>query len=261
MYDLISRQEEPLDVFKLGSYNEGTPEHAYLNHANDCMFSNIHMKENPIPLLYVTSGTGTGMDADGYYYRCAVENITAYVDEEGKERYHAETVQTICYKPSEETESTWLSPCWGCPAWLVDSDASCLFIFSAIYRTKRECLPEDGVNTYIVTKFALPNPEQGGLIRLGQKDIIDQFSFESKIRFTQGGTIFDGKLYYTFGCPKNDYPDTIMVVSLEKKELEAVVEELDEAMSMEEIECCAVYQGHLFANTNGGFGMYDVMEV
>ena len=55
VYDLVTRNEKPLDVIKLGSYNDGVPTRDYLNHANDCMFSKTHYEGNPIPLLYAFS--------------------------------------------------------------------------------------------------------------------------------------------------------------------------------------------------------------
>ena len=67
VHDLREGKEEPLCVFKLGSWNEGVPHKDYKNHANSCMFSQTHYKGNPIPLLYVTIGTGTGYDEDGYF--------------------------------------------------------------------------------------------------------------------------------------------------------------------------------------------------
>ena len=98
VFDLQSRDPKPVSVFPLGSYNAGKPSRDYLNHANSCMFGAAHRKGNPIPLLYVTVGTGTGADADGYYYRCAVENITERADGS----FHSETVQVICYRPEGE---------------------------------------------------------------------------------------------------------------------------------------------------------------
>lgn len=259
VYDIGKLDPKPLDVIKLGSYNEGTPTKDYHNHANDCMFSKTHYQGNPIPLLYVTIGTGIGADADGYFYRCAVENLTRTVDETG-EHYHAETVQTISYIPDGIEDTPWMQPCWGCPAWLVDPDAGYLYMFSAKYRTKRGCVPEGEKNTYIITKFALPDVNQGGWVHLTPKDILDQFSAESDVPFTQGGTIYKGKLYYTFGCPVHDYPDTVLVFDLEKKCLAAVVDEMDEALNREEIECIAPYDGKMLVNTNGGFGIYVVQE-
>ena len=58
VYDLITRNPFPKAVFPLGSYNNGKPAREYLNHANQCMFGTIHKDGNPLPLLYVTAGTG-----------------------------------------------------------------------------------------------------------------------------------------------------------------------------------------------------------
>lgn len=259
VYDLANKNGKPLDVIKLGSYNDGVPTRDYLNHANDCMFSKTHYEGNPIPLLYVTTGTGIGMDEDGYFYRCAVENITCTVDEAG-EHYATELLQTISYLPEGIEQTPFQQPCWGCPAWLMDPDEGCLYMFSAKYRTKRGCVPEGEHNSYIITKFPLPEVTNGSWVKLTPKDILDQFTVESDVPFTQGGTIVNGKLYYTYGCPKHEYPDTVMVFDLKKKCLCAQVNEMDEALNFEEIECCAPYQGNLLVNTNGGFGIYVVRE-
>ncbi len=253
VYDLDGKNGEPLDVFRLGSYNDGIPTKDHLNHANDCMFSKIHLGGNPIPLLYVTTGTGIGKDADGFFYRCAVENIRF----DGRS-YSSETIQIISYVPTQEDGTKYLLPCWGCPAWLMDPDEGFLYIFSAQYRTKRECVPQGKRNRYIVTKFALPDPAMGGAVRLTCADILDQFSVESDVMFTQGGTIHNGYLYYTFGVPQGNYPNTIMIFDLHKKTLHRVIGNLDEDMCHEEIECCAVHDGRLYANTTGGFGIYCI---
>lgn len=256
VYDFIQREASPLDVFRLGSYNAGNPTRDYLNHANDCMFSKIHLHGNPIPLLYVTIGTGIGMDDDGYFYRCAVENIQF-----DGEHYRSETVQTISYVPQGIEQTSFQQPCWGCPAWLIDPDKGFLYIFSAKYRTKREYIPSGEHNQYMITKFPLPDPAKGGFVRLTPGDILDQFTIASDVQFTQGGTIDAGKLYYTFGLPAKGYPNTIMVLDLKKKKLHSVIEDLDDAMNFEEIECCAIHDGKLYANTNGGFGIYFIGDV
>ena len=136
VYDLKHKQAEPVASFKLGSYNDGQPAKEYLNHANHCMFGRIHYKGNPIPLLYVTVGSGIGADEDGYYYRLSVENI-----QKTAEGYQASVLQTITYQPSAMTGSPYVAPCWGCPAFFVDTDAGKLYMFSARYRTKRGCVP------------------------------------------------------------------------------------------------------------------------
>lgn len=246
VYDLASKSEQPLAQFPLGSYNEGTPTRDYLNHANSCIFSDIHRNGNPIPLLYVTIGTGTGYDDDGFYYRCAVEDIR----QEPDGSYHAETVQIIAYHPAGQLPQGTEQPCFGCPCIMIDNDERCLYMFGARHRTKREYLPEDGINTYIITKFPLPDPEKGGLVRLTPEDMQKQFTVRSRVMFTQGGGIANHKLYYTFGCPKIDYPLHLMQFDLEK---ECLMTQLDELpFNGEEVECCDFYNGKLLCNTCDG---------
>ena len=252
VYNLQTRDPEAVDLFPLGSYNSGVPSRDYLNHANSCMFSGEHRNGNPIPLLYVTIGTGTGADKDGYFYRCAVEELICTRRADGTEHYKARTVQVISYQPEGIEATPYEPPCWGCPAFFVDSVSGLLYIFSARYRTKRGCVPEGKKNAYIVTKFQLPDVERGGLVHLTPQDIQDQFAVESNVLFTQGGALYDNRIYYTFGCPKGGYPNRVLVFDLIKRELDAAVENLDEAFFEEEIECCARYRGKLLCNTTSG---------
>lgn len=248
VFNLKTRVPRPVSVFPLGSYNAGKPSRDYLNHANSCMFSAMHWQNNPIPLLYVTVGTGTGTDGDGYFYRCAVENIVRR--EDGS--FRAETVQTVCYRPEGALPEGMEPPCWGSPCFLVDNDGGFLYLFSARFRTKRDCVPEGQENAFIITKFPLPDPEKGGVIHLSNPDILDQFAAASDVLFTQGGTIAKGKLYYTFGYPRGGYPLNLLVFDLEKKCQIAHVGNLTEAFCREEMECCSVYQGRLLCNTCEG---------
>ena len=248
VFDSKTRNPRPVSVFPLGSYNAGKPTRDYLNHANSCMFSKIHLDGNPIPLLYVTIGTGTGTDEDGYFYRCSVENVV----ERSDGSYFARTVQTICYRPEGPLPQGAEPPCWGSPCFLVDNDEGVLYLFSARYRTKRGCVPQGQQNAYIITKFSLPDPAKGGLIHLENEDILDQFTVASDVLFTQGGTIDNGKLYYTFGYPKGGYPLHILAFDLKEKCLCAYVDNLTEAFGQEEIECCDFYRGQLLCNTCDG---------
>ena len=252
VYDLKSRSPQPSAFFQLGSYNPGIPSMDYKNHANSCMFSNIHWMDNPIPLLYVTIGNGTGKDDDGFYYRCAVENIVCTTASDGTEEYHAETLQIISYKPEGIESVPFESPCWGCPAFFVDCDAGDLYIFSARYRTKRNMVPEGEKNAYIVSRFALPQITSGFNIHLTPNDIHDQFTVDSDVLFTQGGTLYNHRIYYTFGCPKIDYPNQLMVVDLHEKKMIALVDRMDAAFRFEEIECCEYYHGKWLCNTSDG---------
>lgn len=262
VYDLEKRQDVPLAVFPLGSYNDGIPSSDYRNHANSCMFSSTHYQGNPIPLLYVTIGTGIGTDEDGYFYRCAVENIRCSVDSQGKESYMAETLQIITYLPEKIENTVYQTPCWGCPCFLMDPEESGLYIFSARYRTKRGCVPEGKRNRYIITRFALPDAAAGGMVRLKASDIEDQFCVDSDVLFTQGGTIVNGKLYYTFGCPQAGYPLAILVFDIRKKCLCAQMTGFDEAFFQEELECCAPWNGTILFNTNakGHGSIFRVLE-
>lgn len=248
VFDLKTRDPRPVGVFQLGSYNNGKPTRDYLNHANSCMFSVSHKDGNPIPLLYVTIGTGIGTDEDGYFYRCAVENIV----EQAEGVFTAEMVQTISYVPEGEIPEGFEHPCWGSPCFMVDNDAGFLYMFSARYRTKRGCVPEGAQNAYIITKFPLPDPAKGGMIHLYPEDILDQFAVPSDVLFTQGGTIAGGKLYYTYGYPKGGYPLHILTFDLHSKALSAQIGNLTEAFREEEIECCGVYGKQFLCNTCNG---------
>lgn len=256
VYDVSAREPKPISFFPLGSYNKGIPDKNYLNHANSCMFSKTHFEGNPIPLMYVTIGSGIGKDEDGFFYRCAVESLTWTIDASGQERIHAETVQTISYCPAPIKNNQFEQPAWGCPAFFVDSEADALYIFSARYRTIWGHIPEGKKNAYIITKFALPSISAGGIVRLGPDDILDQFSVESDVMFTQGGALFDNKIYYTFGCPERGYPIHILIFDLVKKCQIAQIDNLDAAFDHEEIECCAFYKDNLLCNTCDGSIFY-----
>ena len=259
VYDLEKKNPEPLDLFPLGSQNDGEPTKDYRNHANSCMFGHTGWQGNPIPMLYVTIGSGIGQDEDGFFYRCAVENITCQKDLDGTERFLAETLQIITFKPQGIEQTPYVEPCWGCPGFLVDTKGGFLYILSAKYRTKRGCVPEGEHNRYVITKFPLPDVSSGKMVRLTPMDILDQFYVESDIQFTQGGTLRDNKIYYTFGIPKNDYPVHVCIFDLEKRDMAADNTDMDADFCFEEIECCGFYKDKLLCNTNGG-GIF-VLEV
>ena len=178
VYDLVTRDAKPLDVFKLGSYRE--PEYQgdpYHNHANDCMFSKTHFEGNPIPLLYVTIGTGIGTDEDGYFYRIKVENITSTVDEAGNESYRGKVLQTVVVRPEGDPERGFRDPGWGCPCHVLDAEGGFIYTVSARYRTTRGSLPEGKTNALIITKYPVPEVVEGSTVRLAGKDILDTEDF------------------------------------------------------------------------------------
>ena len=259
VYNLETRNSAPVSKFLLGSYNNGVPSKDYLNHANSCMFGTIHNEGNPIPLLYVTTGTGTGYDEQGYYCRCAVEDIKCVNNNDGSTTFVANTLQTISLRPEGTLKNGFQPPCWGCPSWLVDTERKELYILSARYRTKKGYVPEGEQNQYIITTFSLPELSCGSFVSLTYDDITDQFSVFSDIQFTQGGTVINRKVYYTYGCPNLGYPLTIAVFDLDKKQMIAYIDNLDQAFSNEEIECCALYKEKLLCNTCDG-SIYAVDE-
>lgn len=252
VYNLETKNPNPIASFQLGSYNNGSPSKEYLNHANSCMFGTIHNEGNPIPLLYVTIGTGTGYDKDGYYCRCAVEEIREVEQSNGIAVFDAHTLQTISLRPEGTLKHDYIPPCWGCPSWLVDTDRKELYILSARYRTIKGQVPVGEHNKYIVTTFTLPELSEGSFVTLTFDDIVDQFSVESDIQFTQGGTAINRKIYYTYGCPRLGYPLSLAVFDLDKKNICAYVGNMDEAFANEEIECCAQHHGKLLCNTCDG---------
>lgn len=254
VYDLITKDAKCVTSFKLGSYNDGTPSNEYINHSNQCMFSDIRLNDNSIPLLYVTTGNHFGEDEDGYFYRCAVENIVLTKDSDGHVVGTSSLVQTISYKNGGIEDTQYESPCFGCPAWFVDSKKGYLYIFSARYRTTAEFLPYYEQNRYIITKFKLPDPTQSKFVLLHARDIIDQFVTPFDILFTQGGTLKDDKIYYTFGLGNDQYPLGMRVFDLKNR---CICQEYDLSKSSfgnEEIECCGFYQGELLCNTNAPIG-------
>lgn len=239
-YDLVSRDKAPLGVFRLGSYSRCKEDKRYDNHANDAMFGGTLPGEE-FPLLYVTAGNSGDSDEKGFIAYCAVEQIRRV-----NGVYSAETVQRIYYRNDGIENTSFDTPGWGWPASLVDSAGGWFYFFSARYRTKREMARPD--NVYIVTKFKLPDPTVGD-VTLTAADILDQYVLPFNAFATQGGTIYEGKLYYMFGFGREDTPDKMNVIDLEKREY-ALCEDLSGAIfANEEVECCAFYRGKLLVNT------------
>lgn len=241
-YDLISRDPKPIGVFKLGSYNGGKPDKRYVNHANDAMFGDT-LKDEEFPLLYVTAGNSGESDENGFIAYCAVEQIRRTTD-----GFTSETVQRIYYKNDGIEKTQFLTPGWGWPASLVDTAGGFYYMLSARDRTKREFSRPD--NYYIVTKFRLPDPTAGD-VTLFPSDILDQFTLPFDVFITQGGTLKNGKIWYLFGFGREDYPDALRVIDLEKR-CYTLSEDLSTSPFWDqEVECCAFYRGRLLINTQG----------
>lgn len=239
-YNLKTREAKPLGVFKLGSFNSGTPDKRYTNHANDAMFGDTLAGEE-YPLLYVTAGNSGDSDENGYLAYCAVEQIR---QRDGA--FTAETAQRIFYKNDGIERSSFGTPGWGWPASLVDTEGGWYYMLSARYRTRRDLYRPD--NVYIVTKFRLPDPMAGD-VTLCPSDIVDQFELPFTAFFTQGGTVRDQKIYYMFGCGNEKHPNALNIIDLAQKKY-ALCEDLSqEDFHDQEVECCAFYGDRLLINT------------
>ena len=237
-YDLCTKEKKPLGVFKLGSYNEGEPDNRWANHANDAMFGGFLPGET-FPRLYVTAGNSVESDEHGYIAYCAVEQIRC---QDGV--YSSETVQRIYYKNDGIENSGYRTPGFGWPMSLVDADGGWYYMFSARYRTRKEC-------AHIITKFPLPDPGAGDII-LYPKDIVEQFELPFNVFFTQGGTLKDGRIWYMFGCGKDQHPNAMRVIDLKRREY-VLCEDLSQTeFGKDEVECCAFFGDRLLINTQSG---------
>jgi hypothetical protein len=184
---------------------------------------------------------------------------------------------------------------WGWPAWLIDSNPTAdtegkIYIKSARYRTTRAYEPLnkatygisdyfDGGNAYIVTEFNMPalpkstsaSDGYGATVTLYTKDIQDQFELEYDYGFTQGGTLYQGRIYFSYGNGKNadasnaEYAkyvtNAIQVIDIAS---EKIIAKLDlTATNMggaREPECCSIWNGELMLGMNGsdGYEMYSI---
>lgn len=168
---------------------------------------------------------------------------------------------------------------WGWPASFVDSDptaktAGKFYLYSARFRTtekwenhNREIYTggDTGIkykefnyfdyNAYIITELDMPalpasEAEFGRTVVLTPKDITDQFETDFDIYFTQGGTLYQGKIYYSFGNG-GEYGTTtangIRIFDIEQEKIVARVDLSEDRIDMgaKEPECCCIYNGKL----------------
>lgn len=224
VYDLDSGSSVPKSSFSLDSAGP-------TNHANCANFSNVfHEGNTDYPLLYVTS---TGNDAPEEM-KCSVENITKTGGV-----FSSENVQEI-HLTNDGFADAGLLEVWGWPNWLVDAENGYLYAFSAKFRTSQSQYYDQ--NVYIANKFKLPKVSDGAVITLGVDDLIEQKTFEYNVQVTQAGTIFNNKIFYTFGWGTIWSPFKIGVYDLLSNSLYASITPIG---IDEEPESCFVYDGKL----------------
>ncbi|MCQ2427452.1 MAG: hypothetical protein MJ137_03475 [Clostridia bacterium] len=238
VYDMETREPEPLTAFRLGSYCDG-PDKRYINHANDLVF----VKNGDRNLMYIQAGNSGEKDETGFIAYCAVEELLG----EGASA-SSRLVQRIYYNNDGIEETSFSTPAWGWPAYLPDAENGLLYMFSARYRTTKDFLHLYDSNNYILTAFRLPDTTEPQVV-LRPSDILFQHILPFDILFTQGGTVHDGKVYFMFGCGLK-YDDGMRVIDAKTGHTEAV-NLVDSILGAEEPECCAFApDGSLYINTN-----------
>ena len=161
---------------------------------------------------------------------------------------------------------------WGWPAFFVDykpteNSSGKFYVHSARYRTTTSAEPtyraKFGVgpyeesNNYIITEFDLPAlpaelPESSEYalahpVVLTPKQITDQFETPYDIYVTQGGTMYQGRIYYSFGFggAGKGRADAIRVYDVaQRKQIKALDLTTAPFMAYEPEDCC-IYQGKL----------------
>ena len=171
---------------------------------------------------------------------------------------------------------------WGWPASFVDKDPeNCVtkdkfYLYSARYRTTTSW-ESSWANTYakqgfagfnykdhsayIITEFDMPAPpsvngEYESLVILSPLDIQDQFTTEYRSYVTQGGTMYQGRIYYSYGwngAYGTAHADSLQVFDIASKK---IISRLDlgedrNGIGHCEPECVAVWNGKIVMSCNG----------
>lgn len=234
-------------------------------------------------------------DQDGNDYKNMNNNYNA-TDDVLTNMYDAETGKFLYVSGNGyDASAGYQKVGWGWPAWFVDSKPTAdtegkIYIKSARYRTTRAYEPYnkntygiddyfDGGNAYIVTEFNMPAlptsiseaDGYGATVTLYTKDIQDQFELEYTYGFTQGGTMYNGRIYYSYGNGKNadansaDYAkyvtNAIQVIDIASQKIIAKLDITGTNMGgAREPECCSIWNGELMLGMNGAssYEMYSL---
>ena len=171
---------------------------------------------------------------------------------------------------------------WGWPASFVDSDPSNsvtkdkFYLYSARYRTTTSwesswanTYAQNGFDNfnyadhsaYIITEFNMPAPpSEGGQYDAREvptpRDIQDQFTTEYRSYVTQGGTMYQGRIYYSYGwngAYGTAHADSLQVFDIASKK---IISRLDlgedrNGIGHCEPECVAVWNGKIVMSCNG----------
>lgn len=109
-------------------------------------------------------------------------------------------------------------------------------------------------NSYIFTTFEMPDlpddeddEDYGKTVTLYPKDIIDQFQAEFDTYAFQGGTMYGGRIFHSYGDGKQDekHRDAILVFDIAQQQKVGKLELHTTKMAGWEPECCFFYEGKL----------------
>ena len=162
---------------------------------------------------------------------------------------------------------------YGWPHFYVDmapteSTAGKLFIWSTRFRASEYWENENKKhydfggyekdNNYIITQFALPplpesetDPAYGTTVTLQPKDIQHQFQTPFTTYAFQGGTMYRGKIYHSFGDGQQNvkHRDNIVVWDIAQEAIVATLPLHKTAIAALEPECVCIYNGELALST------------
>ena len=248
--------KQKVSSFHLASYT-GDRAGPYTNHANQAVFCSRLTPYQPsgaLPLMYVSIGNGPGADEDGYYGRCAVEQICIK-----NEALSSELLQTISYCDNNEPKAedgrylyypSYEPPCWGLPAFFPNTSKRLLYLFSARYRTTLQ--EYDCKNAYLVTVFSLPDVYSANAVIYGPSNILDQMAFPYDFSVTQGGTLYGKYLIQAFGFGTAENPNGILIFDLDARKTVCRIDLSHSVFATKELEDCAIWRNALVCNTRDG---------
>ena len=244
VYNLETLDKDPIAKFRLASYNAGSPDKKFANHANQAMFLGTEAApDSDFPYLMVTVGNSGEKTNDGYIVRASIERINR--------DFSCTAVHTFIFSEKDKADYSFDTIGWGWPAFSMDVENRLIYILSARHRTIREEFNKYGENNYIITKIAIPDNITGTQTILSHKDIVDRFECEFDIFFTQGGMFHNGLLYHSFGC-REAYPAGIRVFDPNKGDWVYKLDLGDTVIGKQEMEACSYYKDMLLCSTDKG---------
>jgi len=217
------------ESFHLGSYHTD-------NHANVACFSTSFLEpSDPLPLLYIS--------------QCQRKSINGrkdvlYVERIAKDLKSSSLVQTIYFKDVHHLFGYALQ-------WVIDRDNGFLYGYGNTIDN------ENPQNRHRIVRFRLPRIDEStdGLVTLTDDDVLENYLIEDTYAnpfnpIGQGLCIKNGCLFMPTGVGEAKKPSVLYVWNLQTRRMQNVID-LTKATATE-LEDCAVYQGDLMIQTQGG---------